>query len=143
MFDIFSGLSPEAQLGVMGLIGVVILLLLGFLWRRLRESLDSAARRRNSRQRATELQEREAENARLAEKIIATSSTSTIAGFEIVQQIEAVFIEGEKTPTAAVSAIKAQAARKGANGMINLQAARLPSGKCVANGDAVIVRRQG
>ena len=77
---------------------------------------------------------------RLAGKIIATSSTDSIAGFEIVRQIEAVFTDGHPTPGKAVEHLKAAAAEKGANAVINLNSAQPPSGKCVAHGDAVIVR---
>ncbi|HUU94477.1 MAG TPA: hypothetical protein VM487_01960, partial [Phycisphaerae bacterium] len=77
---------------------------------------------------------------RLAGRIVSTSSTTTIAGFEIVRQIEAVFADGHPSQSKAVEALKALAAEKGANALINLGSARLPSGRCVAQGDAVVVR---
>ena len=77
---------------------------------------------------------------RLAARILATSSTGTIAGFTLVRQIEAVYTDGHPSPNKAVQVLKAQAAEKGANAVINLVGERLPSGKCQAHGDAVIVR---
>ncbi len=77
---------------------------------------------------------------REAEKIIATSSTSLVAGYEIVQQIEAVFQDGHRTPQDAVCALKAAAGRMGANAIINLTQQRTAAGRCTAQGDAVRVR---
>jgi uncharacterized protein YbjQ (UPF0145 family) len=75
-----------------------------------------------------------------AAKIIATSSTSRIPGFEILQQVEAVFVEGCRAPDEAAAAIKAVAGRLGANAVINLSQQRTAAGKCSAQGDAVRVR---
>jgi len=75
-----------------------------------------------------------------AEKIIATSSTGSVAGYEIVQQIEAVFVEGYRTPQEATMALKAAAARKGANALINLSQQRTAAGRSTAQGDAVLIR---
>lgn len=77
---------------------------------------------------------------RLARRIIATSSTSSIAGFTIERQIEAVLTDGHPTPAAAVEALKAHAARLGANAVVNLEGQRQGTGKCIARGDAVIAR---
>jgi len=77
---------------------------------------------------------------RQAAHIIATSSTAAIAGFEILRQIEAVFTEGHASPQDAVAALKAAAAEKGANAVINLSGQRQGTGKCAANGDAVMVK---
>ncbi len=77
---------------------------------------------------------------REAEKIIATSSTGAVAGYEIVQQIEAVFQDGHRTPQEAVWALKAAAGRMGANAVINLSQQRTAAGRCTAQGDAVRVR---
>jgi hypothetical protein len=75
-----------------------------------------------------------------AEKIIATSSTGQIVGYEVVRQIEAVFVEGHRLPEEAVAAIKAAAGRLGANAIINLTHQRTAAGRCAAQGDAVVVR---
>src|SRR5262249_6399323 len=84
-------------------------------------------------------QEIEADRA-AALKIISTSSTARITGFQLLQQIEAVFVEGYRTPEEAVSALKAAAGRKGANAIINLTQSRTAGGRCTAQGDAVLVR---
>jgi len=76
-----------------------------------------------------------------AEKIIATSSTDRIAGYEIVEQVEAVFVEGFRSPEEAIEGLKAAAALKGANALINLRYERAAAGRCSASGDAVVVRR--
>lgn len=121
--------------------GVVILLsVVGRLWRRGREAAAEARRRAARREEQGYLQKQQAEVERLAGKIIATSSTGSITGFEIVRQVEAVFTDGHATPRKAVERLKARAAEKGANALINLNSARPPSGKCLAHGDAVIVR---
>lgn len=73
-------------------------------------------------------------------KIIATSSTEAVAGYRIVQQIEAVFVDGCRTPDDAVAALKAAAGRRGANALINLRQKRTAGGRCTAQGDAVVVR---
>ncbi|MFH1417944.1 MAG: hypothetical protein ABII12_06635 [Planctomycetota bacterium] len=75
-----------------------------------------------------------------AEKIISTSSTATVAGYEIVRQIEAVFVEGLRSPGEATSALKASAGKLGANAVINLSQERTAAGRCTAQGDAVVVR---
>jgi len=76
----------------------------------------------------------------LASQIIATSSTDRVAGYEIVRQIEAVFEDGHRSPGEAVEAVKAAAAERGANAVINLSQERTAAGRCTANGDAVVVR---
>lgn len=75
-----------------------------------------------------------------AAKIIATSSTGTVAGYKIIQQIEAVFVEGYRTPQEAITSLKASAARSGANAIINLAQQRTAAGRCTAQGDAVRIR---
>jgi len=72
-------------------------------------------------------------------KIIATSSTPNVAGYRITRQIEAVFVDGGRTPGDAVTALKAAAALRGANAVINLSQQRTAAGKCSAQGDAVVV----
>lgn len=71
--------------------------------------------------------------------IIATSLTATVAGYEIVRQVEAVFVEGYRTPNDATNALKAAAVRRGANAIINLLQQRTSAGKCAAQGDAVCI----
>jgi len=76
---------------------------------------------------------------RFAAQITATSSTGQIYGFRIVRQIEAVFEDGHRSPSAAIDALKAAAAARGANAIINLMQERTAAGRCSARGDAVIV----
>ncbi len=118
---------------------VIVLSILGRIWQTLRGSgrshLGSQVR---SIQKTMEARRRQLEQ--LSLKIETTSSTATIAGYEIVRQIEAVFTEGHPTPPAAVIALKAEAAIRGANAIVNLTTVRPPSGKCTAQGDAVVVR---
>lgn len=119
---------------------IVAVSILSWIVNKRRERAD--ARRRGEWLRAQ--RERDhieyAEIERLSRRIIATSSTATIAGFDIERQIEAVVTDGHPTPPAAVEALKAHAARLGANAVINLDSQRLGTGKCSARGDAVIVR---
>ncbi len=77
-----------------------------------------------------------------AEKIISTSSTERVAGYDIVQQVEAVFVEGFRTPEEAIEGLKASASLKGANAVINLRYDRTAAGRCSASGDAVVVKRK-
>lgn len=119
---------------------VIALAIIGRLWQRYRDAAHNARRRAELRKQRGYLQMQQREVERLASRIIATSSTGAIAGFTIVRQIEAVFTDGQPTPRKAVELLKATAAGKGANAIINLSTARPPSGKCVAHGDAVVVR---
>lgn len=75
-----------------------------------------------------------------AARIIATSSSSNVVGYELIRQIEAVYVEGHRSPNDAVTALKALAARKGANAIINLSQTRTAGGRCTAQGDAVVVQ---
>ena len=76
-----------------------------------------------------------------AAHIMATSSTQNIAGYEIIRQVEAVYIDGFRRPEEAIEGVKAVAAMKGANAIINLKHERSAGGKCSACGDAVIVEK--
>ena len=76
-----------------------------------------------------------------AARIVATSSTAVIAGYEIVEQVEAVFVDGFRRPEEALEGLKAAAAMKGANAVSNVRLERAASGKCSAAGDGVVVRR--
>jgi uncharacterized protein YbjQ (UPF0145 family) len=85
----------------------------------------------------------EAEIARQREdaaKIIATSSSDRIAGYEIVRQIETVFVEGYRTSEEALLALKAAAGRLGATAVMNVSQQRTAAGRCSAQGDSVVVR---
>ena len=76
-----------------------------------------------------------------ASKIVATSSTSEVAGFQIVRQIEAVFVDGFRRPEEAVEGLKAVAAMKGANGVTNVRHESVGMGKYSASGDAVVIEQ--
>jgi uncharacterized protein YbjQ (UPF0145 family) len=117
-----------------------VLLIVASWLRRWRERRAFLKRRAELRETYGDLQLQQKEVERLSGLILATSSTKGIVGFAITRQIEAVFVEGQRSPQQAVEMLKARAAEKGANAVINLQSQRLPSGKCVASGDAVIVR---
>ncbi|MEP0844683.1 MAG: hypothetical protein HRF43_18440, partial [Phycisphaerae bacterium] len=55
----------------------------------------------------------------LAGLIVATSTGNRLAGFRIVRQVEAVFVEGYRTPEEALVALKAAAVERGANAILN------------------------
>jgi hypothetical protein len=74
-----------------------------------------------------------------AKKIVATSTSARLAGFKIVRQVEAVFVEGYRSPEEAMIALKAAAAERGANSILNVGTERTAAGRCSASGDAVIV----
>ncbi len=124
--------------------GAVILLalVLRIVGRR-RYSAAAARQRAAVRENYEHLRLQQEEIKKLAEKIVATSSTSRIVGFALVRQVETVFSEPRPSSTAAVDLVKALAARKGGNAVINLQTQQMPTGKWVANGDAVLVRAFG
>ncbi len=77
-----------------------------------------------------------------AAHIIATSSTGAIAGYDLVEQVEAVFVDGFRRPEEATEGLKAAAAMKGANGVTNVNHDRNASGRCSASGDAVVIRKR-
>ena len=77
-----------------------------------------------------------------ASPIVATSSTQNIAGYEIVEQFETVFVDDFRGPEEAVEGVKAVAAMKGANAIVNLKHDRTSGGRCSASGDAVVVRKK-
>lgn len=76
-----------------------------------------------------------------AEKIIATSKTASIAGYDIIEQVEAVFVDGFRRPEEALEGLKASAGMKGANALVNVSHERTTAGKCNASGDAIIVHK--
>lgn len=77
-----------------------------------------------------------------AEKILATSSSNTIAGYDLKEQVEAVYVDGFRRPEEAIEGLKAVAAMKGANALTNVNQNRTPEGTCAADGDAVIVQKK-
>lgn len=81
-----------------------------------------------------------AERRRQAAKILTTSSRAEIAGYKVVRQVEAVYVDGFREPADAIEGLKAAAAAKGANAVINLQHQRTAGGRCAASGDAVLVK---
>lgn len=76
---------------------------------------------------------------KLAEQILATTTGGRLAGYRIVRQVEAVFVDGLRTPEDALIALKAQAAECGANALLNVRTERTTAGRCSASGDAVVV----
>lgn len=75
-----------------------------------------------------------------ASRIVATSSSDRIAGYEIIRQIETVFVEGYRTSEEALLALKAAAGRLGANAIMNLSQQRTAAGRCSAQGDSVLIK---
>jgi uncharacterized protein YbjQ (UPF0145 family) len=76
---------------------------------------------------------------REARKVITTSSTANIAGYRIVEQVEAVFVDGFARPEEALEGLKAAAALKGGNAITNVRQERSGAGRYAASGDAVKV----
>lgn len=105
-----------------------------------REAAHAAARRAELKRQHGFMYLQQQQLERLGGRIIATSSTPSIAGFTIQRQIEAVFTDGHASPQKAVDVLKAIAAEKGANAIINLATERPGTGRCIARGDAVIVK---
>lgn len=75
----------------------------------------------------------------LAAGVVATSTGNRLAGFRMVRQVEAVFVEGYRTPEDAILALKAAAVERGANAILNVRTDRSVAGRCTASGDAVVV----
>ena len=75
--------------------------------------------------------------------IVATSSASTIKGYELIEQIEAVYVDGFTRPEEAMEGLKSAAALKGANALVNVSQQRQSANDCSAQGDAVVVQREG
>ncbi len=78
------------------------------------------------------------ERRKLATRIAATSTGTRLAGFRIVRQVDAVFVEGHRTPEEALIALKAATAERGANALLNVRTERSAAGRCAASGDAVV-----
>jgi len=81
------------------------------------------------------------EQQKQAQAIVAASTGNRLAGFRIVRQVDAVFVEGYRTPEEAVVALKADAVQRGANAILNVTTERTSAGKCTASGDAVVADR--
>ena len=138
--DLSDPLIRQIVLAAGGLVLVVILWrLLGVL----RTSRLAAQIRADVQRRRAEGQHQHEEAARLAERVVATSSTSRVAGYLIHRQIETVCTDGQPSSAAALELLKALAAEKGANGLINVQTQAAPYGKWLARGDAVVLQLIG
>lgn len=124
------------------LIALAVLLLLRALWR----GVGRALRRRRPPTIHPKLQKYNVDHAELDRErreqallIAATSTGNRLAGYRIVRQVEAVFVEGYRTPEDAMIALKAAAAGYGANAILNVRTERTAAGRCTASGDAVVV----
>ena len=73
---------------------------------------------------------------------VQAASTENIAGYETVEQFETVFVDDFRRPEEAIEGVKAVAAMKGANAIVNLKHDRTSAGRCSASGDAVVVRKK-
>lgn len=133
-------LDPLALQIILGALGFVVIVILAAWWQRRRERRLAARYRAEWQTARRELQMQQAQIDELAGRIVATSSTGQIAGFDVIRQVETLFTDGHKTPAEAAQHLKALAAQKGANALVNLAGERPPSGKCSARADAVIVQ---
>ncbi len=76
-----------------------------------------------------------------AAKVVATSSMTEIVGYVVIEQVEAIFVDGFCRPEDALEGLKATAAMKGANAVINVRHDRGTGERCRAQGDAVVVSK--
>src|SRR5205085_4897927 len=115
-FDLWTFIQTYA----LWLLGGLVLLWLLMRWRRNRRTRRPAIIHPNLQKYAglspAQLEQRRVQ----ASQIIATSSTASVAGYEIIRQIEAVFEEGHRSPSEAIESLKAAAAERGANAVVNL-----------------------
>ncbi|RMF71244.1 MAG: hypothetical protein D6744_18280 [Planctomycetota bacterium] len=133
--------GDELTLAIIAAAGVVIVLtILARIFAGARQRAADRRFARQQRERRRAMQELREATARAAASIVATSSTDAIAGYRIVRQIEAVFTDNHPNAERAVETLKALAAAKGANALINLAGERTATGKCAARGDAVVVQ---
>lgn len=133
-------LNSTASLVVAAAGALILLTLIAHSVQRRREAARDAEWRASRRaRRGTPTMDR-AEVQRLAKRILATSSTDRLAGFQIERQVETIIADGQPSPTWALELLKALAAERGANALVNLHTERMPSGRCTARGDAVMVR---
>ncbi|MHC4093774.1 MAG: hypothetical protein ACYSVY_26465 [Planctomycetota bacterium] len=119
--------------------GLFLLLMVGRIRRRLR--LRRPARLDPKLQQYGDTQDVARARRQEAAKIVATSSTGQIVGYDIVEQVEAVFVDGFRRPEEALEGLKAAAAMKGGNALTNVHSERTAAGRCSARGDAVVVRK--
>lgn len=136
-------IPPEYRAWVVG--GAIILLILLVL-RKLWAGIGRAIRRRRPPNIHPNLQKYNVDHAEIDRKrrelavgILATSTGARLAGFRIARQVEAVFVEGFRSPEDAIVALKAAAVEKGANALLNVQTDRTAAGRCTASADAVVV----
>ncbi len=123
-------------------LGILIgLLVLRGIWHRIWRAI----RRRGPAQIHPSLQKYNVDHVELDKKrremaagVVATSTGSRLAGFRIVRQVEAVFVEGFRTPDEAMTALKAMAIERGANALLNVRTERTTAGRCSASGDAIV-----
>lgn len=132
--------NPLVRLTVGACAALIVFALLLRFWRARADARLVARRRAQARARQGFLNLQQEEIQRLAQRIIATSTQSHIAGFELLRQVEALFTDGHTTAAQAVNILKAIAAEKGANALINLDSARQANSRFSARGDAVLVR---
>jgi uncharacterized protein YbjQ (UPF0145 family) len=136
MIDVFEQLRPYL---IAITATLIVLWLLQRLWRRLRRrkaKLHPSLAKYGGPDSELAEQRRQA-----AARIMATSSSDHLSGYEIVEQIEAVYVDGFRSPTEAFEGLKATAALKGGNALINVRHERTISGRCSATGDAVRAHR--
>jgi hypothetical protein len=123
---------------VVGMVLIVLRKILSAVWRQIR--LSRGPRIHPSLQKynvdRVELQRRQRE---LAAGIVATSTSNRLAGYRLVRQVEAVFVEGFASPEDALIALKASAVERGANAILNVKTEHTAAGRCTASGDAVVV----
>ena len=132
--------DPVVQKIAIGAALLIVLVLVLRVLGRFREAAASRRRRAEHRRQMESTREQEEEFKRLAEQIVATSSTARLAGYGIIRQVETVVTDARLSSVAAVELLKSLAAQKGANGIVNLQTQQTPQGKWVASGDAVVVK---
>lgn len=136
-------LDPVAQKIVLAAGAFVVLMILLGLWRRQRTAAAASHRRAELKREYENLKLQQEEVERLSTRIVATSSTSEIAGFEIQRQIETVMTDGHTTPMKSIEMLKALAAQKGGNAIINLVNERQAgAGKFYARGDVVMAKQK-
>jgi hypothetical protein len=130
------------KLVIWGIVILIALLVLRVIWRGIR----GAFRRRRPATIHPKLQKYNVDYEELnrqreeqATVIIATSTGNRLAGYRVKRQVEAVFVDGCRSPEEAMLALKAAAAERGANAILNVRTERTTAGKCSASGDAVVV----
>lgn len=143
-FDYVSNLLSRVPWQIWALIaaaGITLIILRKIwwaVWRQIRLSrgprIHPALRKYNVDR--VELQRRQREQ---AAGIVATSTSNRLAGYRLVRQVEAVFVEGFSSPEDALIALKAAAAERGANAILNVKTEHTAAGRCTASGDAVVV----